>query len=314
MIACRRILRAAALALAALAAPGASAAGAAEVSVLSRASGLPSDWIRAVAVDGASVWMGTGDHGVVVRNAGSGKVTDFSGDAGFRSKEVGSLARFRGKLYAGTARGLMVHDGRAWERIDKVANVTLRNVALGVSPDGKELWAGAMTLAGGTVKFDGTQWTFMGGQGRGLFKDIDAFAFTPEGTWMGSLSGTVYLHRGGTVDYYRDGISGSVFALATAGNALYAGTSDGLFVLEGKAWRRVDAPPDRGLGGVFAIASRGEVLYLGTAAGLARLDRSGLARLTERDGLPFRKVDTVHVDGDTIYAGTVKGLAVVRGW
>lgn len=292
----------------------ASAAGAADVSVLNRASGLPSEWVRTVAVAEGKIWMGTGNGGVIARDAASGKISDFSRDPAFASKEITSIARFQGRIYAGTSRGLMVYDGRAWERIDKVANVKLRNVALGVSADGKELWAGSMTLAGGTVKYDGAQWTFMGGQGRGLFNDIDSFAFTPEGTWMGSMSGNVFRHKGDAVDYFRDGISGSVMALGTAGKAVYAGTSDGLFVLEGKTWKRVPFPAEWGAVGVFAMASRGDVLYLGTSAGLARMDRTGLARLTDKDGLPFRKVDAVLVDGDTVYAGTLKGLAVVRGW
>ncbi len=289
-------------------------AGAVNIEVVNRASGLPADGIRAIAVDGGNVWIGAGNRGVILWDGARRKVTDFSGETGFTSKNISSIAVFGGKVYAGTALELMVYDGKSWSRLEKVENVTLRNVVLAGSPDGKELWACAMTLAGGTVRFDGAAWTFKGGEGRGLFNDISSFAFGRDGTWMGSISGTVYLHKGNTVDYFRDGISGSVLALAEAGGVVYAGTRDGLFRMDGTAWKRVPFPREWGGQRVSSMAASGEKLYLATPGGLGKLEKGRFYRLTAAEGLPATAVAVVAASADTVYAGTSRGLAVVRGW
>lgn len=282
--------------------------------VVDHISGLPAAGIRALAVEDGKVWIGTANRGVALWDAGRRKVTDFSGEAGFTSKEISSLAVFRGKIYAGTARELMIYDGGNWNRLEKAANVTLRNVMLAVSPDGKEMWAGAMTLAGGTVRFDGEKWTFMGGGGRGLFNDISSFAFGKGGTWMGSVSGTVFLHKGAEVEYFREGISGSVFALAEADGVVYAGTRDGLFRFDGTAWKRVPFPPQWGNLRVSSMAVSSGSLYLATPGGLGRFKGGRFDRLTAAEGLPATPVEVVAASGDTVYAGTSKGLVAVRGW
>lgn len=286
-----------------------------DVFVLTRASGLPSDWVRALAEDNGKIWVGTGDRGVALWDPSRSTVRDFSGEPGFTSKAITSIAVFRGKVFVGTTLELMVFGGDKWERMEKAGGVTLRNLALGASPDGKELWAGAMTLAGGTVKYDGAAWTFMGGEGRGLFNDIDSFAFDPAGTWMGALSGTVYLHKGASgVDFFPEGLSGNVSSLAKAGDTLFAGTNMGLFRMEGTAWKAVPFPEGWGTPVVFSMTVRGDALYLGTSAGLVRLKGKRMDRLTEQEGLPARKIEAVLAGEDAVYAGTAKGLAVVRGW
>ncbi len=157
-------------------------------------------------------------------------------------------------------------------------------------------------------------WTFMGGAGWGLFNDISSFAFGKDGTWMGSVSGTVYLHRGKTVDFFRNGISGSVFSLADVGGVVYAGTRDGLFRLDGTTWKRVSFPQEWGNQPVPSMASSGAKLYLATPAGLVRLENGRFDRLTAADGLPASAVTVVAASADAVYAGTSSGLAVVRGW
>lgn len=287
---------------------------AASVTHVAKDAGLPPGEVRSLAADEGKVYVATGIRGVAVYDASRGTVTDLAGRAPLARREVSSLAVFRGKLYVGTTDGLLVFDGRSWERVEKAENVTLRNVMLAPSPDGKELWAAAMTLAGGTTKFDGSKWTFMGGAGRGLFNDISCFAFGKDGTWMGSVAGTVYLRKGDDVQYFREGLSGIVLALATAGDVVYAATNRGLFRLEGAAWKAVRFP--EGWGGVqlLSMASDGITLYLGTTAGLARLAQGRFERLTRADGLPADQVGAVALGDGVVYAGTAAGLAVVRGW
>lgn len=293
---------------------GSSAA--AGITVIDRASGLPSEWVRALAAaGGGKIWIGTGDRGIALWDPSGGTVRAFSEEPAFSSGEITSIARFQEKVYAGTSRELVVYDGRTWQRLDRTGNVTLRNITLAVSPDGKELWAAAMSLAGGTVKFDGSRWVFMGGDGRGLFNDIDSFAFDERGTWMGSISGTVYLHKGSAgVDFFAGGIEGNVSSLAIAGDTLYAGTNRGLFRLDGSAWKAVPLPGEWGKVVVYSMSAKGGVLYLGTSAGLVRSAGRRTDRLTEAEGLPDRKVNAVLAVDDAVYAGTMKGLAAVRGW
>ena len=286
----------------------------ASVDLVGRDAGLPPGEVRSLAVEGGNVYVGAGVRGVAVYDSSRGKVTNLTGGAPLSGKEVSSLAAFQGKLYVGTTDGLLRFDGRSWERIEKAENVTLRNVMLAASPDGKELWAAAMTLAGGTTKFDGSKWTFMGGAGRGLFNDISCFAFGKDGTWMGSATGTVYLHKGEEVQFFREGLSGIVLALATVGNVVYAATNRGLFRLEGTTWKTVGFPEGWGGYQILSMVSDGTTLYLGTTAGLVRLVKGGAERLTRNDGLPADQVGAVALGDGLVYAGTAAGLAVIRGW
>lgn len=287
---------------------------AAEVTVVNRDSGLPSNDVRLLAIDGPRVCLAAGRNGVALYDSGRRRVTDLSDTAPLAGKDVISLAAFQGRLYVGTSSDLTVWDGRAWDRQLKVGNVTFRNVVLAASPDGKELWASAMTLAGGTMKYDGTNWTFMGGSGRGLLNNVSSFSFGKEGAWMGSASGTVYLHTGSDVRFFREGLSGIVLAVAAAGGAAYAGTTAGLFRLEGEAWKQVPFPPEWGEARIYSMAAEGETVYLATTAGLVRLKDGKLDRLTVENGIPSNEVRAVAAGEGLVYAGTSEGLAVVRGW
>ncbi len=285
-----------------------------EISVVNKASGLPSDWVSALASDGGKVWVGTGNRGLALWDPARGTFVDHSGAPGFTSKAITSVAVFRDKVYAGTELEAVVFDGKKWDRLGKADTIVMRNVRFASSPDGRELWAASMALAGGTVRFDGEKWTFMGGQGRGLFSNVTALAFGPKGTWMGTLSGAVYLHKGADVEAVSGGLSGNVSSLARAGDALFAGTSKGLFRLDGSTWKKIAFPAEWGSPVVIAMAARGDVLYAGTTAGMVRVSGTKIDRLTEKDGLPSSRVQAVLVDGETVYGGTLRGLAAIRGW
>ncbi len=287
-----------------------------EIEVIGRGSGLPSEWVRALGISEGKVWIGTGDRGVAVLDVVRKKVTDYSGEPKFTSKEIASIAAFGGKVYVGTPGELMVYDGSAWERLTQADRVVLRDVRVAASADGKFLWVCGMTVGGGTARFDGEKWTFMGGEGRGLFNNISSFAFGDEGTWMGAISGAVYLHKGSDVAVYSSkGISGNVFSLGKgADGALLAGTSAGLFRLSGSTWSKVAFPAEWGATPVFSIWPAGGATYLGTGAGVVRLKGGRMDRLTVAEGMPANRVPAVVAVGDAVYAGTLGGLAVVRGW
>jgi ligand-binding sensor domain-containing protein len=233
---------------------------------------------------------------------------------GLASDEVTSIARFQGKVYVGTAGGLSVlQDGR-WSTITDVQGVTLRNVRLAASPDGKELWASAVTLAGGVARFDGKYWRFMGGEGRGLFNDVQGFAFLPDGVLMGAGSGVPYLHKGTEIVPAGEGLPpGNVLSVATWRGKAYLGTSRGLFVRE-EVWREVPLP--QGVRGVpvFSLAAGADRLLAGTAAGLVKLKADGTGVLAAADGLPSSRVLAVAAGDGYAAAGTANGVAIVRDW
>lgn len=291
------------------------AAGAAEVQVFTVADGLPSNWVSALAAapDG-KLWVGTGNAGVYLLDPATGKGKGYRVSDGLSSDEVVSIASFGGKVYVGTAVALSVFDGESWKTIDKVENVTMRNVRVAASPDGKQLWACSVYMAGGTVRFDGNAWKFMGGEGRGLFNDVQGFAFLPDGVLMGAGSGVPYLHKGTDVVPSGDGLPpANILCTVLWHGKAYLGTSRGLFVRDGK-WREASVP--RGVGGapVFSLAAGGNSLLAGTAAGMVKVSEEGTAVLAARDGLPASRIMAVASGNGYVAAGTANGLAIVREW
>lgn len=288
----------------------------AEIRVLTAADGLPSSWVTALApAPDGKLWVGTGNAGVYLLDPASLSGKGYRAADGLSSDAVVSIAPFGGKVYVGTSAGLSVFDGQKWSTIGKIANVTMRNVRLAASPDGKELWACSVYLAGGTVRFDGAEWKFMGGEGRGLFNDVQGFAFLPGEVLMGSGSGAVYLRKGTDVQGLTAGFPPSnVFAAGTLGTKWLAGTSRGLLQFEEK-WTPVALPVGFAGRPVFAIASVKGAAIVGTDAGLARVGGAGGARvLTSADGLPPGRITAVAVTDGVVAAGSAGGLALVRGW
>lgn len=294
----------------------AAAANAADVRVLTAADGLPSGWVTALAAapDG-KLWVGTGNAGVYLLDPATLAGKGYRAADGLSSDAVVSIAPFGGKVYVGTSAGLSVFDGEKWSTIGKIENVTMRNVRLAASPDGRELWACSVYLAGGTVRFDGSAWKFMGGEGRGLFNDVQGFAFRPGEVLMGSGAGAVHLRKGADVETLAAGFPPSnVFAVGTVGAEWLAGTSRGLVRYEGK-WIPVALPAGFAGSPAFAIAPVEGAAIVGTGAGLARLDVAGRAKvLTHADGLPAGRITAVAASDGVVAAGTAGGLALVRGW
>lgn len=288
----------------------------ADIRVLTAKDGLPSGWVTALAAapDG-KLWVGTGNAGVYVLDPATLAGKGYRAADGLSSDAVVSIAPFGGKVYVGTSAGLSVFDGTAWTTIGKIESVTMRNVRLAASPDGKELWACSVYLAGGTVRFDGSEWKFMGGEGRGLFNDMQGFAFRPGEVLMGSGAGAALVRKGADVETLAaDFPPSNVFAVGTLGTEWLAGTSKGLVRYDGK-WIPVALPAGFAGSPAFAIASVEGAAIVGTGAGLARVVVGGQAKaLTQADGLPPGRITAVAVSDGVVAAGTAAGLALVRGW
>lgn len=288
---------------------------AAEIRVFTAGRGLPSGWVTALAAapDG-SLWVGTGDAGIVRFNPSTGAGEGYGTKDGLSSDRIWSVALFQGKVYAGTSDGISVFDGSGWSAIRKVENVTLRDVRLASSQDGKELWACSVYLAGGTVMFDGISWKFMGGEGRGLFNDVEGFAFTGDSVLLASGAGAVYRYRAGEYQSFSDGLPPvNIFTVASSGKSTFLGTNRGLFEYSA-GWKPIPLPGVSGRTGVFSLAFRGETLFVATYAGLGKISGGNVEILNESNGLPSTKVTSVAAASDYVAAGTPGGLAVIRNW
>ena len=292
-----------------------TAALAAEVRIFAKGTGLPSNWVTALMAEpGGRLWVGTGNAGVYLLDPATGTGKGYAVPDGLASDEVTSIARFQGKVYVGTAGGLSVLQGGRWSTIPDVQGVTLRNVRLAASPDGKVLWASAVTLSGGVVRFDGKEWKFMGGEGRGLFNDVQGFAFLPDGVLMAAGSGVPYLHRGADVVPAGEGVpAANLLSAAFWKGRAYLGTSRGLYVRDG-VWKEVPMP--KGVSGtpVFSLAAGNDVLLAGTSAGMVKITGRPPALLSSGDGFPSSRVLAVAVGEGFVAAGTANGLAIIREW
>lgn len=259
--------------------------------------------------------MGTGNAGVYLLDPVTGKGKGYRVSDGLVSDEVTSIALFGGKVYVGTASGLSVFDGVQWTTMPTIGNVTMRNVRLAASPDGKELWACSVYLAGGTVKFDGKRWEFMGGKGRGLFNDIQGFAFLPGVVVMGDGAGIPYFHSGNEVKPMSEGLPpGNIFCIAASGETLLLGSSRGLFENAGGRWREVPPPPGIARAPVFSIAVQEKRMVAGSETGLLLFEDRKAKSIGASDGLPAQRVTAVAFVEGRIAAGTARGLALVSNW
>jgi ligand-binding sensor domain-containing protein len=294
----------------------ATASDAATVSLLKTGRELPDGQVTALAVSGGKLYIGSAGQGISAIELGSGKTVRHTASDGLPSDAIVSLAIFQGRLYAGTSAGIALLDGGKWTPVTTAAGLPMRNVVLAASPDGKHLWATSVFLAGGTVRFDGKEWKFMGGEGRGLFNDIVAFGFQEDAVIMGSTQGAVYLRKGNDVESLSAKFPpANVFAVASRGGTVYAGTNLGLFAWRGKEWEQYDLPEPIGNAAVFSTLKVERDILAGTVRGLAWIDGQGNVRsLSALEGFPPGPVrGIVESDGD-LFAATDPGVAIVKGW
>lgn len=312
-----RLFPIAALALAvALSIVPAGSTHAAVVRMIGLGQGIPEVPISSLLVGEDRLYVGTRGMGLFLHELKAGQTRRITRKDGLPSDDVISLARFRGKVYVGTSEGIGVAEGTAWSALREVGNVRMNNAFLSVSPDGGELWAGAVYLSGGTVRFDGKEWTFIGGEGRGLLNSINSFAFRPGAVILGAQSGAVYVRKGAVIEALGKGFpQANVFAVAERGGTIYAGTSMGLFAWRGDRWEKAGVPEQVAGAVVYAFARSGADLFVGGSKGLLLLDRTGKSRfLSGERGFPRGAVTALAEGGGTIYAATEKGVAVVREW
>jgi hypothetical protein len=291
-----------------------------DVSAINRSTGLPSDWVTALAVDETALWVGTLDAGLAQLSLAGRPVRSYSTADGLPSNKVTSIASFKGKLYVGTDAGLAVFDGRSWAVMRDAAGFRLRNLALRADPAGGRLWVGSLSQEGALLRFDGERWEFLGGEGRGPLNHVQAFAFQGSAAWLGSMNSGVYRREGADFRYFSTAAglpSSNVMSLEAYGGTVLAGTTAGVAIYEDgrfSPWPKAGGSP---LTAVYAMASSPSTLYIGGREGLFRYRTGKLEPFPAGAAgtpSPVRNVSVLALSGETLYAGTPGGLLVIRGW
>jgi hypothetical protein len=299
-----------------LAAPPSAAASYRVANHLTTADGLPSNWLRDVLATEDGLWVATEQSGLCYLQKGRAPRTFTHAADGLPSDSVSSLALYRGKVYAGGEGGLAVYDGERWEVLDIVEKVKMREVLVAVDASRDELWAEAMHVGGGLVKFNGERWSFFGGDGKGLINNVTAFAFQGDTLWLGTVGSGVYRITGGDWKFVRsgDGLRGdTVTALAIQGKDLWVGTFTGAGRLRDGAWRWAGAEEGLNPSNVKDILAVGEDLLVGTTGGLFQLEGEDAAVRPiplPAEGAEPPQVGRIREDAgrEVVWVATTRGL------
>jgi len=293
-----------------------AAADALSLKWLDARDGLPQARITSLLAAGGRIIAGFEGRGIAVLGPGNARFRFVTRADGLPSDDVKSLVLYKGQVHAGTAEGIAVEEGKRWTVLREAAGIPLRNVVLSASPDGKELWACSLFLAGGTVVFDGKGWTFIGGEGKGLFNSISSFGFSPGAVLLGSGMGMVYERKGKEIEPLRERFpEANVTSVAERGGVVYTGTNRGLYLWRGKEWQPASVPAGFAGEAVFAILKSEIDLIVAGIRGVFLLDRAGEMRvLTGSEQFLGGPVYALAEDGGTLYAATERGVAVMKDW
>ncbi len=210
-------------------------------------------------------------------------------------------------LFAGASSGvfLSTDNGLAWTTVNADVITSAVNVLV-VSPDG----AGGTNLFAGTWSGvflstnNGTSWTAID-SGLGLATtDLRALAVLGTNLFAGTYGDGVFRSTNNGTRWVaaNNGLTNHfVYALASSGSSLFAGTEDGVFLSsdDGTTWTDVDT----GLTNhhVYALASSGSSLFAGTEDGLFLSTNDGASWASI--GLSGLDIEAVLLSGTNLIAG-----------
>lgn len=277
--------------------------------------GLPNNLVTAVYVDETDAWVGTSGGGVGRYNFAE-KNWILTGEAeGLISNFVTDLAKFKGKLYVGTKKGVSVWDGVAWSNLIEQDRVLLQNTTF--RQQAGELWIAARNMRGGLLSFDGEKWRNMSGMRPGLLlNNVSALDFDGKEIWIGTTSRGVLAFRNNDWMSYTvaEGITSNfVYTLAVKKGKAFLGGCCGLSYFDGERWSVFDVPEGLPHSTVNAIVWDGDIVWLGTKNGLSAFNGSEFVNYYVEDGLlADNHVTSLFVRGDEVWVGTIGGLSRLR--
>ncbi len=216
---------------------------------LAGASGLPSNAVRAMAVDpDGRVWAGT-EAGVARFDDGIW-ITYHTANSGLLHNLIRAMAvDHEGRLWLSTAGGISVLEGETWSSYttagsglpdDPVLCITPLPAALDTRPGPGPVWFGTES---GATYFDGDTWTNYTADNSGLAGSrVLSIAIDAQGrVWFGTRDGLSVLD-GASWTSYTAANSGLVFDAVSSvvigrEGRVWCGTLDGVSVFDGSGWR-----------------------------------------------------------------------------
>lgn len=274
-----------------------------------RPAGPPSNDISAIAVDGARLWVGTFDRGLVVRERGAWRTVRVD-------VRINALHVARDRVWVATASGLYSVVPRADGR-DEIARLARADglpgrgvLSLAGLRDGRVLVG---TSAGAVIVGAGRPIRLAKGQDLGnvwaVAEDAAGALWlgTTTGLYRGSESATTWQRFAVATKHLRDDW---VTALAVSRDALFVGTYHGgvtrLELASTAATQLGDGWINPG-----GLALDGDRLLAATMDGLRSGDGT-TASWTTHAGLPGKDVTMVARAGKTLFVATRRGLVELR--
>ncbi len=301
--------------------------------VLTVKDGLSHNSVLAVAVGPEHVYVGTKRYMTVLKRDGG--VTVWSPkNSGLKFHQVPAVI-LRGTQLWTTCRspvaggGTYRWDGLQWEWFEEIKDDMQSNYISCFHVDDKNmLWIGTEDQGINYYVHETNPYRKFGylASKKGLLDNrVTCLSSRPGELWIGTLSG-ISVYRGQEGEKYlftnhskATGLPADhIVALAVTPERAFAGTTMGLLIFEGGAWRLLGKESGLADPWITALALDGPDLWIGSKKGL-QLMRGGRIEppIDYRDGLPTAAIHCLTVvrqaDGvNRLFVGTDKGLAILR--
>jgi hypothetical protein len=264
----------------------------------SASSGVPANYIFSLAVSGSNIFAGTVSGGVYVST--NNGTTWTAANSGLPSRDILSLAASGSNIFAGARGGgvfVSTDNGASWVG----TSVTGLSVAA-FAIIGSSIFAGAETGVYLSTN-SGTTWTAVNSSPANkrvnalAMSGSNVFAGTDGGV---SLS----TNNGATWSAVNSGIVGtSVRSFGTSGSTIFAcaeGTGGFLSSDNGASWTslNISAP------NVYAFATSGANVFAGTDGGVFLSTNNGVSWSAVNSGLTYTSVGSLALGGSYLFAGT----------
>jgi ligand-binding sensor domain-containing protein len=292
--------------------------------------GLEETWVTDAVEFGGSVWVATGNQGVLEWR--DGMIVRSYASPVIPHNDVKSLQVFEGKLWAGTLQGIAVFDGTAWTVSSEVVGfvgpsmsvkVGLANTFLFAGAGGTRIWLEPFSMGGRLMSraAGDEDWNVFDPSAGTIFNNITKVLDEGDDLWLGTSASGIHHYRKGERKTYGRGeglLANQVVGLAREGEVMVAGHSGGISRLEKGVWTGIsDVPGARGI----TITALGSVraggdwyLLLGSSDGLLVWDKTldTVTHYDERNGFPQSRVVAIRTVGDDVWIGTTRGAGRLR--
>jgi ligand-binding sensor domain-containing protein len=191
-------------------------------------------------------------------------------------------------------------------------------LAVEESDDARGAGLAVVDLAHGSVLIHGRGAGLPATEGAlGITSDLSGVAFAGGQVYIGSRGGVIRVARDQSIKVYteNEGLKSELVREITEGPSgqVYAATSSGLGVFDGRIWRSHDGNDARSSRVNTVLRAPGGVLWFGGPSGLHRLRAGQLTSFDEVDGLLTNAVLSTVMDQDgRIWCLHKEGLSIVK--